>query len=875
MTLRFRTLGTIGLAFAGLVFVLAVWFRAMVMDDFVRQDASDASESAGRAAVVVQTAAESLGARSEELADSDDDLWRAMAGGEEASFARSMLQPATLAHLRVDFLLMVDNNGRIVYSLGPLDAGGASQGMPEAARRFAIDAALRHAGEPDGINVGVMPAEPPSLMAPLLLATRPIRPASGVGKPRGLLLLGQFINEARLKEWKRVSQLTVSMSGVDAADLPPDVRAAAATLAAKHWLTAHVRDEGLIDGYAVFRDLRGRGSLVLKVERSRAMREQGRRVADDLTYIVLITGLCFALVALWFLEHAVLSRLAGLSRGVARIEGTGDPSARVLAEGTDELGQLADAINGMLAAVERSEQERHEADLRYSSVVTQTTEGIGLADLDTKEVVEANPALLTLLGLTRDELEGRTWHDLADAEPSEVDAWFAALSAGEGERAELDLRGADGRLVPVEVNGNRIVYGGRELACVIVRDLTARRQEEEERRRFEAQLLHTQKLESLGVLAGGIAHDFNNLLTGVLGNVGLALMHLPVGSPARQSVERIETAADRAAELVNQLLAYAGKGSVAVEPVSMGHLVTEMADLLRLSISKLARLEFECAEELPAVLGDSAQLRQVVMNLITNASDAVGQGGGTIRVELSEVQLTGREPQPVGQIEPLPAGRYVALRVTDTGCGMDAATVARIFDPFFTTKFTGRGLGLAAVLGIVRSHGGALHVESRPAAGTTFKVLLPAADVLPEGLEVHRRFADLSSQSLRGRRLLVVDDETAVADLAAAVLRQVGAEVTVARDGIEGLACWQAAAEVLDLAILDLTMPGLGGLDLFAEIRRLDPHARIILCSGYPEPLLADGRPLEGLAGFLAKPYRAEQLVQAVCQALGASWRSE
>jgi PAS domain S-box-containing protein len=251
-------------------------------------------------------------------------------------------------------------------------------------------------------------------------------------------------------------------------------------------------------------------------------------------------------------------------------------------------------------------------------------------------------------------------------------------------------------------------------------------------RQSEEQMRNAQKLESLGVLAGGIAHDFNNLLVGVLGNASLALTELPDHSPARQFVKDVETSAQRAAELTRQMLAYSGRGKFVVESLSLSQVVREMTQLLGRVISKRARLSLHLREDLPPIVGDATQVRQVVMNLITNASDALLGEPGLVTARTGTIHADARLLAGTYLNEELPAGEYVYLEVTDSGVGMDAATRARIFEPFFTTKFTGRGLGLAAVLGIVRSHKAAIDVTSEPGCGTTFRVLFPASAAIAE-----------------------------------------------------------------------------------------------------------------------------------------------
>ncbi len=296
---------------------------------------------------------------------------------------------------------------------------------------------------------------------------------------------------------------------------------------------------------------------------------------------------------------------------------------------------------------------------------------------------------------------------------------------------------------------------GRWQVVATIRDITLRKDAETKQRQLEAQVRHVQKLESLGVLAGGIAHDFNNLLAGIMGNAGLALRDLGDLGPAADRVRQLQAAAVRASELTGQMLAYSGKGTFLVEAVDLSRLAREMASLLTASVSKKAELVLHLEADLPAIEGDATQLRQVVMNLLTNASDALEDRPGTIRVRTGGMTVDRGYLAATYLDEDLPAGPYVFCEVSDTGCGMDRDTVARIFDPFFTTKFTGRGLGLATVLGIIRSHRGAIRVYSEPGMGTRVRVLFPATEQTAEAPpRRRRRWAIVAGQRHRagGRR---------------------------------------------------------------------------------------------------------------------------
>ena len=381
-----------------------------------------------------------------------------------------------------------------------------------------------------------------------------------------------------------------------------------------------------------------------------------------------------------------------------------------------------------------------------------------------------------------------------------------------------------------------------------------------EEARWEARLQHAQKLESLGVLAGGIAHDFNNLLVGILGNASLALEDTPKGHRVRPALDQIELTARRAAELTRQMLAYSGKGRFVVEPLDLSAIVREMRDLLEVSISKKAGLRCELDPNLPSIEADAAQLRQVVMNLITNASDALETEDGTItlRTGVSEVDASYLDDTEVG--DDLSPGHYVWVEVSDTGCGMSEETRVRMFDPFFTTKTTGRGLGLAATLGIVRGHSGAVRVYSEEGSGTAIKMLFPAGDAeavvsAPAGTPVARE--------LKGC-VLVVDDHEIVRDLTRRVLERAGLEVLEAADGLECLERYRERGDSIDLVLLDLTMPRLGGEETFTELRRIDPSVRVVLMSGYNAQDMTSHFVGRGLATFIQKPFTVNQLLDVI-----------
>ena len=537
---------------------------------------------------------------------------------------------------------------------------------------------------------------------------------------------------------------------------------------------------------------------------------------------------------------------------------------------SDDTVRLLGVVGTVIAnALERKRAEEvlRESEERYRLLFERAPVGIFHFD-QSGQCVHCNDEAARMMGATREQLQHSLRADLlldrrASAELQKAlagggtgyfDDWYTATTTGRRiwlRAYAYTVPGEDGR------------PGG---AIVLAQELTEQRRAEEERERLEAQLQQAQKLESLGVLAGGVAHDFNNILMGVLGNASLALMQLTPDAPAREFVQQIENAGLRAADLANQMLAYSGKGAFVVQPLNLSHLVEEMSHLLASAIPGKVTLRRELAMDLPSVQADATQLRQVVLNLITNAAEAIGDQEGVVVVRTAVVEA-GRECLANTYVDDqLPAGRYVCLEVTDTGVGMDEETQARIFEPFYTTKFTGRGLGLAGVLGIVRGHKGAISVSSRPGEGTTITVLLPCADA-PAVAEAPAAPAEAEPVTGHGT-VLVVDDEEAVRLVARTALQAAGYEVLVAADGHEGVEVLRGHADEVAIVLLDLTMPRLGGQEALDAMRAIRPDVPVILSSGFSAQEAAARFGSREVAGFLQKPYRASQLVERIGQAL-------
>jgi CheY-like chemotaxis protein len=370
------------------------------------------------------------------------------------------------------------------------------------------------------------------------------------------------------------------------------------------------------------------------------------------------------------------------------------------------------------------------------------------------------------------------------------------------------------------------------------------------------------------LLAGGVAHDFNNLLTAVLGNAELAFKDLPASAPAREPLAEIRTIACRAADLCRQFLTYSGQGGLATESIAPQQIVEEISRILEVSVEEKVRLVFQFADDVPLIVGDPTQIRQVVMNLITNASEAIGSQEGVITLSLSKRRIERSALRDFVADTDVAEGTFVELAVTDTGCGMDEATRSRVFEPFFSSKSTGRGLGMAAVLGIVRGHKGAIRIASEVGKGTTVTVLLPAAG--PEvSLRVERPATSPVARPAAAA-VLVVDDNARVLQAVSQLVGALGYPVLTAASGQEALLVFGERHAQIGCVLLDLTMPEMDGLQTMQALRVVDPQASIVLSSGYSEQSVRRRVGGEGSTRFLQKPFVEDDLKAAIESAMRA-----
>ncbi|MCP4678438.1 MAG: PAS domain S-box protein [Deltaproteobacteria bacterium] len=512
----------------------------------------------------------------------------------------------------------------------------------------------------------------------------------------------------------------------------------------------------------------------------------------------------------------------------------------------------------------RAEQALKKSEDRFRSLVEQTRDLIWEIDADFA-FTYASPQSERLLGYAPHEIIGKSVFDLMEDQEAED---LRDLVGDIYIRQEpFSLRQAvikhkNGKLILLETNGAPIFDTTGEFCGFrgISRDITDRQRDNEERASLQNQILKAQKLESLGILAGGIAHDFNNLLTSILSNVELARTEISSNSSLRNRIEEIETAAQRAAELSSQMLAYSGRGKFVVKKISLTAVLQDLSNLITSTVPRNIEINEHFPENLPAINADVDEIRQVVQNLVVNASEAVGDEQGLITIRTGAMHCDEVYLRKIWAHDELPEGLYATIEVMDNGMGMDEETRQRAFDPFFTTKFTGRGLGLAVVLGIVRGHKGAVRITSELGAGTSVTVLLPSlrspSDSAPEPV--------ISNGIPEGGTILLVDDEPLILRAGGSMLKRLGFQVLTAGDGEKAIEVFLDHFNSIDCVIMDLSMPNMDGAEALRELRKARKDIRVVLASGFSEHEIEEQSSNNGFSAFLQKPFQSDDLLHAL-----------
>lgn len=537
------------------------------------------------------------------------------------------------------------------------------------------------------------------------------------------------------------------------------------------------------------------------------------------------------------------------------------------------MGIASQVATGIVNA--RSYARLQESEQRYRLLAENVTDVIWILDFETLKMKYVSPSVEKAQGYKPDELMALTidrYLTPASFQRAAAELAAARERAGSGEidaksyslTMELDEVHKNGSVIPVEITAGFILdeNGLPNAVLGISRDMSERKKAEGERTAIENKLQRAKKMESLGTMAGSIAHNFNNLLMVVLGNLELAEEDLPDGSPAARNIQRAARASQRAADLSNMMLTYVGQLKKESIPVDLSHTVNTV--LKNMDESKLANvtLNLDLADPMPLVAADADQMRQMISGFITNAIEALGKEKGRVRVSTGSMHCDRAYLSTTYLKEDMPEGMYAYVEVADTGHGMDPEILGKVFDPFFSTKFTGRGLGMAAVMGIVRSHNGAVKVSSVKNEGSVFTALFPIQGI---SLQPAKTNPEMHPTAYEGRTVLLVDDEEMVMDIGSQFLNRLGYTVHTASDGRQAVEIFKHAADRIDCLLLDFTMPGMDGLETMQQIRKIRPDARIIITSGYTRQQIEDRfTHVDPPDAFLQKPFEMKALQKKI-----------
>ncbi|MDQ7011886.1 MAG: PAS domain S-box protein [Mariprofundaceae bacterium] len=491
----------------------------------------------------------------------------------------------------------------------------------------------------------------------------------------------------------------------------------------------------------------------------------------------------------------------------------------------------------------------------------------GLVATDRDGIIQlTNPALGEMFGYDTSELVGRRINILMpEPEPREHDEHIRCYLETHTSRVmdktvEARAMHRDGRVFPIEIKRSEMWLGDKVYFVAVIHDISDRKAREEEEQQLQRKIEHTQRLESLGVLAGGIAHDFNNILAAIQGNAELLKMQINGNQESQEHLENIESGCSHAADLCRQMLAYAGQGRYLIQQINVSELVRSMARLIEVSIPKNVQLEYHLDTDVPMVECDVTQLEQVVINLLTNAAEAIGEASGTITITTGSTLTDTNTLKHCYGSEELRSGEHVYIEVVDDGCGISDETRQHMFEPFFTTKFTGRGLGMSAILGIMRSNHGCIQIDSKPGRGSAIRVFLPPA----KGKAKQSMEETMAGRFTASGTVLVVDDEPAVQKVACRMLARMGFKTLTANDGDESLDVYQRHQDEIAVVLLDLTMPKMSGDKAFEALQRIRPDVKVLISSGYGEARLSERFRDQPSVAFVQKPYNIKQLRQAM-----------
>ena len=848
-SLRQKTLLIIVLTMFVAVGSLFLLSRLVLLHGYARLEESFARDNLDRAASALTNELNTLDRTASEYASWDQTY--AYVHGTNPDYVKSEFPAATFQELQVSFVIILDNSGHKVFSKGFDLSHVGEVPLPEG-----IDENLKTGSSI--LNHKSLESKVSGILmlrgGPVLVDSRPVLTSDSHGPIAGTLIMGRVLDAAEIEHLSQMVHMPLTVERFDSsnpnADFPPDFY----RISDQFPTQIRVLDQDSLAAYEQLDDIYGRPAVILRVILPRTIYAQGQTTLLQFTMLLLAAALLFGAGTLYLLERVILSRVADLSDGITQIGASGNLSARLEIRGADELAYLGTAINSMLEDLEKAQVEQHQGRTRLGVMIEKMPAVLWTTDTELR-FTSGVGAALELLGLRTNELTGKTLFEYFQTKDPKFPPIAAHRKALRGESVTYELewqrrvfeshvqplRGSEGELIGV---------------IGVALDIT-------DRKHLADQLRQAQKMQAVGELAGGVAHDFNNLLMVVKGHAEMLLDRLPKSSPQRSNVEQIQTAAERAASLTAQLLAFSRKQVLQPRVLDLNEVVGGMIQMVSRVIGENIELAFMPGARLGNVKADPSQIEQVVLNLVVNARDAMPQGG-RLTIETASVELDKNYTVQHAVVEP---GPYVMLTVTDTGCGMDAKTQARIFEPFFTTKEQGKGtgLGLATVYGVIKQSDGYIWVYSEIGHGTTFKIYLPKVAAKVEELAAVKTIPAPASGS---ETILFVEDEQSVRELVREYLSARGYSVLEASDGIQALDIAAAHPGAIQLLITDVVMPRLSGRELASQIAAAGRDLKVLYISGYTDDSIFRHGVLQGGMEFLQKPFNLRTLAQKIREIL-------
>jgi PAS domain S-box-containing protein len=848
-SLRHKTLMIVLAALIGLVGGLYVLSRAVLLRGFSRLEDDFAAENLGRATSALSNEVDTLQHTADQFADSDQTY--EYLSGVNPDAVRAEFPARIFEQMRVNFVVVLDRSGRKIFSRGFNVVSMSYAAVPaELNQHLARGSVLLGGAGDSGDVTGIVMLD----SGPVLIDSSAILTSNSDGPSVGRLIMGRLLDADETVRLAGMTHIPIEIERVDSARLPRDFRDAAAAITNEKPTLIRPDAFDSLAAYQELHDIYSKPVAILRVVLPRKIYGQGRTSLLQFLLLLLAAGAAFGSLTLYLLERFVISRVGRLSDDITQVGASGDLGRRLRVSGHDELANLGDTINGMLEDLERVQIERQHERARLAVMVERMPAVLWTADTQL-QINSAVGAGLEALGFHPREAVGLSVKDFFSTKDNEAPPIAAHRKALDGQAVAYEVNWKD-RKFESHVQPLRDAEGAIQGVVGVALDVT-------ERERLTDQLRQSQKMQAVGELAGGVAHDFNNLLMVVKGHAQILLDRIPDSSPLRLSAEQVEKAADRAATLTRQLLAFSRKQVLQPRVLDMNDAVAGMIKMFSRVIGENIEMAFIPGGKLGRVKADPGQIEQVLLNLVVNARDAM-PNGGRLTIETSNVELDSGYAATHTSVEP---GEYVMLTVTDTGCGMDAATQARIFEPFFTTKGPGKGtgLGLATVYGVVKQSGGYIYVYSEVQRGTTFKIYLPQVNA-----ELDKLSSDTQKkQNVRGSEtILFVEDEQSVRELVRDYLVAGGYCMLEASDGTQALKVAAAHPGPIHMLITDVVMPHLSGPELATTLSAERPNMKVLFISGYTDDTVFRHGVLEGGVAFLQKPFNLKALSQKIREVL-------